>query len=141
MPFKWKNDANVFSMNMRRVTRSFPGNVDMAVMKEGEIEMTEAKRRTPVWNPARKVPPGHTPGSLRASGRVTLVHEGAYSRTILSFGGDEYSVDYAIYVHEDLEAFHATGQAKFLESVLNESSSSIAGRLAADLNLDKLVLP
>lgn len=33
---------------------------------------------------------------------------------LVGYGGTE-EVDYAIYVHEDLEARHPTGQAKFLE--------------------------
>lgn len=35
------------------------------------------------------------------------------------------TADYAIYVHEDLEANHTVGQAKFLESALNESKDDI----------------
>ena len=42
-------------------------------------------------------------------------------------------VPYAIYVHEDLEAHHSVGQAKFIESVLNESAPHMAERLAARL--------
>lgn len=35
------------------------------------------------------------------------------------------TADYAIYVHEDLEAFHPTGEAKFLENAVKENEHSI----------------
>ena len=115
--------------------QGMPEQVDAALYHEAQIEMTEAKRRTPVWNPARKVPKGHTPGSLRASG---MVHEPEHSwrkvTVTLSFGNE--IVDYAIYVHEDLEAFHASGQAKFLESVLMESAPYIMERVGARIHLE-----
>lgn len=86
-----------------------------ALREEAEIEMTEAKRRTPV-----------DLGPLRASGHVVYGHAGLTAR--LDFGGP--SAPYAVYVHEDLEAFHRVGQAKFLESVLLESAPYFAERVA-----------
>lgn len=113
-----------------------PSDVEEALYHEAQIEMTEAKRRTPVWNPDRKVPPGHVPGSLRASG---MVHEperhGRKISVDLTFG--DSAVDYAVFVHEDLEAEHATGQAKFLQSVLEESAPHMAQRIANQLDLKK----
>jgi hypothetical protein len=50
----------------------------------------------------------------------------------MSYGGA--SVLYAIFVHENLENFHPIGQAKFLESVINESRSYMAARIAARLD-------
>lgn len=38
-----------------------------------------------------------------------------------------YHAPYAIYVHEDLEAFHPVGQAKFLEEPARRNASTIAG--------------
>lgn len=86
-----------------------------ALRAEAEIEMTEAKRRTPVLT-----------GALRASGVVQPV-EGQLAVT-LTFGGP--AAAYAIWVHENMEAFHRTGQAKFLESTLLESAPYIAQRIA-----------
>ena len=37
-----------------------------------------------------------------------------------------YTANYAIYVHEDLEAHHETGQAKFLEQPAQQLSSELA---------------
>ena len=90
-------------------------------------ELEEAKRRTPVWNPARQVPPGHVPGTLRASGKLEVEQDGRFIRGRISFGG--LAEEYAFFVHEDTEAFHATGQDHFLSSVLNESRPYILQRI------------
>jgi hypothetical protein len=37
-----------------------------------------------------------------------------------------YSAPYAVHVHEDLEAFHANGQAKFLEQPAREFKGEMA---------------
>lgn len=86
-----------------------------ALRAEGEIEMTEAKLRTPVLT-----------GALRASGHVEGPRDGAVR---LVFGGP--AAPYALYVHENMEALHKTGQAKFLESVILESAPYLAQRVAA----------
>lgn len=53
-------------------------------------------------------------GTLRASGLVEPpIIEGTKVTVIVAFGGPAAS--YAYIVHEDLEAFHDDGQAKYLE--------------------------
>lgn len=54
-------------------------------------------------------------GALRASGQVRPPKvEGTTVEVVIGYGGP--AVDYAIYVHEDLEANHAPGTtAKYLE--------------------------
>lgn len=42
-----------------------------------------------------------------------------------------FSAAYAIYVHENLEAHHDTGQAKFLESALRDNREAILSILQA----------
>jgi hypothetical protein len=49
------------------------------------------------------------------------------------------SIDYALIVHEDLTAYHEVGQAKFLESAINEAKENFAERLAKRVDLEKLV--
>jgi hypothetical protein len=44
-----------------------------------------------------------------------------------------YNADYALHVHEDLEARHKTGQAKFLEVATNEQGPKIARQIAKDI--------
>lgn len=87
-----------------------------ALRAEAEIEMTEAKRRTPVRT-----------GVLRNSGTVTGPN--AEGEVLLSFGGA--AEEYAIEIHENMEMFHPRGgQAKFLESVVLESAPYLAQRVA-----------
>lgn len=90
-----------------------------ALRAEAEIEMTEAKRRTPVRT-----------GVLRNSGTVT--GPDAEGTVVMSFGGAAEA--YAIEIHENLEMFHPRGgQAKFLESVVLESAPYLAQRVAERL--------
>ena len=119
--------------------------VAIALRAEAEIEMTEAKRRTPVDT-----------GALKGSGHVTgpdeQVGSGAPAQgrnakgqftskgstrgfggqrtwaVTLAFGGP--AAPYALEVHENLEAYHPRGQAKYLESVILESAPHMAQRIA-----------
>lgn len=102
---------------LQQLIRQVPDLLGAALAAEAEIEMTEAKRRTPVDT-----------GALRATGHVQepRVSMGVVSVT-MGFGGP--AVDYALRVHEDMEMYHDTGQAKFLESVLLESAPHIAARV------------
>lgn len=86
-----------------------------ALFEEAQIEMTESKRRVPVDT-----------GALRESGRVEEAEEGAVR---LVYG--DAAVDYALEVHENLEAFHPNGEAKFLERPILESLPHLAVRVGA----------
>lgn len=124
---------------LKDIANKFPDRVAAALYMEANIEMTEAKRRTPVdvnyGTPTAPRKPPH-PGQLRASGTVhPPERKGRNISTTLSFGGG--AVDYAVYVHEILDNFHPVGQAKFLESTLNESAPHMASRIAARVHLDK----
>lgn len=119
---------------LRAFGRKYPNEVGRALYIETEIEATEVKKRTPVWNPDNPVPKGHVPGSLRASVHVVgPVQAGGRIYTLIVAGGT--AAPYALYVHEDLEAFHKTGQAKYIESVLLESRPYLAARVAARVEL------
>ncbi|HAM42170.1 MAG TPA: hypothetical protein DCP69_12810 [Candidatus Omnitrophica bacterium] len=84
-----------------------------------EVEMTEAKKRTPVDT-----------GVLRSSGLVIGPEQvGGVWQVRMVFGGP--AAPYAAAVHENLEAFHKVGQAKYLESVMLELRPYFAARLAA----------
>lgn len=128
---------------LQRVAKEMPDRVGAALYQEGQIEMTESKRRCPVSPTAaqframgRTPPKNHAPGTLRASGRVSLPEKnGKITSVTLSYGGA--AADYAVVQHERLDFFHTTGQAKYLESVLNESRSHMAARLAARLHFNR----
>jgi hypothetical protein len=118
---------------LRKIAEKFPDRVGAALYQEAQIEMTEAKRRTPV----DITPDAPHPGQLRASGHVAPpVRRGRNISVTLSFGGA--AQDYAIYVHENPDAFHPVGQWKFLESVLNESRSYMAVRIARRVDLNRM---
>jgi len=76
-------------------------------------------------------------GELRASEFVEgPTRQGGSVYTKILAGGP--SAPYAIYVHEDLEAFHEVGQAKYIESVLLESRPYMAQRVARRIDLNKI---
>jgi hypothetical protein len=117
--------ASEMIANLKKIAQRFPDRVGAAMYQEGQVEMTESKKRCPVET-----------GVLRASGRVSEpIHEGKQISVILSYGGA--ANDYAIPQHERLDYHHKVGQAKFLESVLNESRSSMSARIAARIDLNK----
>jgi hypothetical protein len=102
-----------------------------ALFIEASIEMTEAKRRTPV----DMTPNAPHRGQLRATGFVHPVERtGRTLSTTLSFGGG-VADDYAVHVHENPDAFHPVGQYKYLESVLDESRPNMLMRLGRRLGL------
>lgn len=110
---------------VRSLAKRHPRAVERALYKFGSIEMKEMKRRTPVDT-----------GTLRDSGFVekpVWVSQGEIQMA-LGFGGAAES--YAIYVHEDMEAFHRVGQAKFAKSVLDESERYFPQRIAADVKAE-----
>lgn len=121
---------------LQKIAAKFPDRVAAAMYTEGQVEMTESKRRCPVDTrpnasyPYTKAP---HPGQLRASG---FVHDperrGRQLTVTLSYG-----TDYAVYVHENPDAFHPVGQWKYLESVLNESRGHMAERLARRIDLNQ----
>ena len=129
---------------LKKIAEKFPDRVGAAIYREAQIEMTEAKRRTPVSPTAaqframgRSMPKGLVPGTLRASGQVhDPERRGNTISVTLSFGGA--AIDYAIVQHERLDFFHTTGQAKFLESVLNESRPYMAARIARRVHLSRM---
>lgn len=113
--------------------KKYPDEVGRALYLETEVEATEVKRRTPVWNPDRPLPPGHASGSLRNSVHVIGPVKSGDSYYCLIVA----SAPYAFVVHEDLEAIHKTGQARFIASVLDESRGTILGRVASRVDLSK----
>src|SRR5690606_17248765 len=90
------------------------------------IEMTESKKRVPVEF-----------GNLRASGFVQQPRREDGRRIFVEL---VYGTDYAVYVHEDPDAFHKVGQWKYLESVLNESAPFMGQRLANRLQIGQMDL-
>lgn len=107
--------------------RRFPDEIGRALYAEAEVEMTEAKRRTPVKT-----------GTLRGSGHVEPPrYRGREISVTMAFGGPARG--YAIQVHENLGAYHPVGQAKFLESTVRESAPYLAARVSRRVRLNRMV--
>lgn len=128
---------------LKQIAAKFPDRVAAAIYQEAQIEMTESKRRCPV-SPTRAQAKamgrswreGTVPGTLRASGTVhEPVRNGKNISVTLSYGGA--AIDYAVVQHERLDYIHTTGQAKYLESVLDESRPYMKARIAARVQLNK----
>lgn len=106
------------SRRLDAIQHGVPSRAARALRTVAEVEMTEAKRRTPVDT-----------GNLRATGHVQGPFWSADGWSVkLVFGGPAAS--YAAAVHENLEAFHRVGQAKYLESVILEVRPHLAQRIA-----------
>lgn len=104
-----------------------PKVIERALRVEVNIEAKEAKQRTPVDT-----------GALRASVHATEPEwEGTRVSAMIAAGGP--AAPYALYVHEDLDAHHVVGQAKFIESVMFESAPFIAARVASRIDLNDIV--
>ena len=95
--------------------------VGVALYNEGLIEMAESMERTPVDT-----------GALKGS-HITEhpEYKGQDVSVTIKVGGP--AAPYAVVGHEDLEAFHTTGQAKFLESTIMESAPHMKNRIAKRL--------
>jgi len=124
---------------MRAIARKFPDHVASALYQEAQIEVTEMKKRTPVdttpnqWYPYTVAP---HPGNLRNS--IHAERPEYHGREIVVIIATGKQAPYAVYVHENPDAFHPIGQWKFMESVLNESRSHMNARLARRIDLDRM---
>ena len=111
---------------LEKIWKATPKEAAQALYEEAQIEKKESMERTPVRF-----------GILKASHKV--------ERPVLSWSGIEVkikvggpAINYAIPVHENTEAFHKVGQAKFLESTLLESRPYMARRIAKRIDLRRI---
>jgi hypothetical protein len=111
---------------LKKLEKSFPEEVGRALYREAlEVERV-SRSRTPVRFGVLKA--SHvTAEPKRDRGGLTVT---------ISVGGP--AAGYAIYVHENLEAHHHVGQAKFLESALKDASAGLADRVARRVDLGRV---
>jgi hypothetical protein len=78
-------------------------------------------------------------GKLKASGRFTTLVSASRSDIgiRLVYGGP--TAPYAVQVHENLQAHHRNGEAKFVERPLMAKKPEIAGDIARELSLRRMV--
>jgi hypothetical protein len=94
---------------------------------EAQVERTEMLRRTP-----------KDTGALRGTYEVSRPKFGTLAGGVAVFDEDISvtiqvggpAAKYAIHVHENMEAYHPVGQAKYMESVIQESKPFFAKRVA-----------
>lgn len=110
---------------IKKLQAQLPNEFQAALYQEAELESTECKRRCPVEF-----------GPLRASIHVDgPTREGRKVQCAIVAGGP--SAPYALIVHEDLEATHDDGEAKFIERPLREAAPYMAERIAKRIDLNK----
>lgn len=115
--------ATEIQARLAKIAANYPKRVGQAQRAETEIEATECRKRTPVDTNALR-------SSIHVEGPL---YEGRSIRTAIVAGGP--SAPYAVIVHEDLEAFHRVGEAKFIERPLNESAPHMAARIGRRVGL------
>ena len=104
------------------IARERPEIAVAAARAEWELTSTKSQDRTPVET-----------GDLRRSHRVDAKREGTDIVATITVGGPAAS--YAVFVHENLQATHPVGQAKFLESAVTEDKAGLISRLAKRMGL------
>ena len=122
--FAWRGVQDV-RRNYAKVKAGLRKELGRALRQETEIDSTEVKRRTPVDT-------GELRGSVHVVGPIV---ERRRIYTMIVAGGP--AAPYARIVHEDLDAFHKVGQAKYLESVILESRPHMAARVARRIELNR----
>ena len=109
--------ASRVSDNLRRLAAKFPQAAAIALNEIAETTVTDAKEHTPVQY-----------GTLRASGHVSETATPDDLSVTLAFG-----TSYAVFVHENLNAHHDVGEAKFLEHAVQRTAVSFPERMAAEM--------
>ena len=108
--------------NLQRRALATPLKIAAALYGFGSRVMLAAKRDTP-WEF----------GVLRASGEVNKpVIKGRDISVLLQFGGP--AAAYAIPVHENLEAKHPHGHAKFFETAVKAASPRMAEEISTEFD-------
>lgn len=129
--------ASTMMAALRKIAKEFSDRLKKGMMTEAQIEVTEMKRRCPVdtrpnqWYPYGRAP---HPGNLRNSIHAELVQRGNTTTIIYATGKQ---APYAVFVHENPDAFHPIGQWKFMESVIRESQPHMAERIGRHVHFDK----
>jgi len=124
-------DVNIGEMQRKLDDHAnkFLASAVRAVKRFEDIELKEMKKRTPVET-----------GELEASGHaaepVLSSWGNQFGRGTVIKGVIAFTAPHAVYVHEDLEAHHENGQAKYMSSVLDESGPHFLERVADDIKKD-----
>jgi len=119
--------------NLAKIAQDSPKEFGRAMFEEALIEEAESRKRTPVeW------------GVLKGSHETHPVEFKTPDIEVkITVGGPTASspegAGYSIYVHELVDNYHRVGQAKFLESTLNESRNSFGSRVARRISFNRVM--
>jgi len=125
--------------------------LERALFQEALIETRESMQRTPIDTGALRASHETHPAERDARGNISVTitvggPAGGGDTPTISLGKSGKilkdttpGVGYALYVHENLDADHPVGQAKFLESTLLESAPHIPERVARRISLRSVV--
>lgn len=117
-------DTREMLFKVSAVRRQLPGYVGSGLYQElRDVEVPECQRIVPVLT-------GALHDTIRAIGPF---FEGNRISAAITAGSDE--VDYAEKVHEDLDAFHPHGQAKYIEEPFLEARPFLGARVAKRMQL------
>lgn len=100
--------------NLNKEVTKIKGRTIAGLLAGGLIIQAEAQRRVPVDT-----------GNLKGSAFTRKAHDNPKA-VVVGFGAS-----YAIYVHEDLQAFHDDGEAKYLENAIVAKQSEVIDAIAA----------
>jgi hypothetical protein len=119
--------AAAMKKKFERLKEKLPDEVGRALYEETQIEEKEVVRRTPKET-----------GDLRSTVHIVgPIREGRTVYCLILAGGPD--APYAFIVHEDLDAHHDVGQAKYIESVLMESRSFMGVRVMNRIELYRVI--
>lgn len=119
MKFGAKASTQKATQRYRQVTTGAARELGVELYREGEETIAESKPDVPVDT-----------GALRSSGYVALPKQtGSRVEVRCGYGGS--AAGYALAVHENLEAHHDVGKAKYLEDVFNRRTRGLPARIAA----------
>lgn len=114
-----------FKLATRKKGKAIIRGLERGLVKEAEGVMTISKQ---AYVPVEF-------GTLKNSGFVDKPKRRGRRVVIeLGFGGP--AAPYAIFVHEDLLAFHTVGEAKYLEKPLRRARRGMAERLAKEIRAE-----
>lgn len=100
--------------NFNKQIGKIKGRTIGGLLAGGLVIQAEAQRRTPVDT-----------GNLKGSAYTRKSPE---DERVVEIG---FGAAYAIYVHENLDAYHGNGEAKFLENAVVEKSGTALKAIAA----------
>jgi hypothetical protein len=111
--------------SMKKLDHTIPLVAAAALYQEALVEQKESMKRTPVDT-----------GALRDSHQTSLPRrKGQNLEVTIKVGGP--AAGYAVIVHEDMEAKHEVGEAKFLERTIQESAPHMLARIAKRMQLNQ----